>query len=123
MSGTIAITHATLPPPRYLLPTFASTFVSAVFISKLGFAIGSSWSDLAVSAVLYFGCLKGVPSGAIDVPTRTGATRTARTYLKVIMENDESRKIFYFLMVNLAYMVVQLLWGFWTNSLGLVSDG
>ncbi|KAG8914450.1 putative zinc transporter msc2 [Tulasnella sp. 408] len=38
------------------------------------------------------------------------------------MENDESRKIFYFLMVNLAYMVIQLLWGFWTNSLGLVSD-
>lgn len=59
----------------------------------------------------------------MDVPTRTGATRTVRTYLKVIMENDESRKIFYFLMVNLAYMVIQLLWGFWTNSLGLVSDG
>ncbi|KIO27292.1 hypothetical protein M407DRAFT_73373 [Tulasnella calospora MUT 4182] len=122
MSGTISITPSTLPPPRYLLPTFTSTFLSAVFISKLGFAISSSWSDLAVSAVLYIGCSKGVPSGAIDVPTRTGATRTARTYLKVIMENDESRKIFYFLMVNMAYMVVQLLWGFWTNSLGLVSD-
>ncbi|KAG8983724.1 putative zinc transporter msc2, partial [Tulasnella sp. 427] len=121
-SGTISATHANLPPPRYLIPTFASAFLSAVFISKLGFAIGSSWTDLAVSTLLYIGCMKGIPSGAIDVPTRTGATRTLRTYLKVIMENEESRKIFYFLMVNLAYMVIQLLWGFWTNSLGLVSD-
>ena len=39
------------------------------------------------------------------------------------MENAESRKIFYFLMLNLSYMLVQMVYGIWTNSLGLISDG
>jgi zinc transporter 5/7 len=43
--------------------------------------------------------------------------------MKTILSNPESRKIFYFLMLNLAYMFVQLLYGVWTNSLGLISDG
>jgi hypothetical protein len=46
-----------------------------------------------------------------------------KTYLKAILSNPESRKIFYFLMLNLAYMLVQMLYGVWTNSLGLISDG
>lgn len=46
-----------------------------------------------------------------------------RSYLKTIMANAESRKIFYFLMLNLCYMLVQMLYGIWTNSLGLISDG
>lgn len=50
-------------------------------------------------------------------------TREARSYLKSIMENSESRKIFYFLLLNLSYMMVQMLYGIWTNSLGLISDG
>jgi hypothetical protein len=49
--------------------------------------------------------------------------RMARTYVKVIMTNPESSKIFYFLLLNLAFMFVQMLYGVWTNSLGLISDG
>jgi len=39
------------------------------------------------------------------------------------MSNPESRRIFYFLVLNLSYMMVQMLYGVWTNSLGLISDG
>ena len=39
------------------------------------------------------------------------------------MSNPESRRIFYFLVLNLFYMMVQMLYGVWTNSLGLISDG
>lgn len=49
--------------------------------------------------------------------------RVSRAYLKSILENPESRKIFYFLVLNMCYMLVQMLYGIWTNSLGLISDG
>lgn len=51
----------------------------------------------------------------------SGVAATRRT-VKVILANPDSRKIFQFLMLNFAFMGVQLLWGVWTNSLGLISD-
>lgn len=56
-------------------------------------------------------------------PPRTPTSRLIRSYLKTILSNPESRKIFYFLMLNMSYMLVQMLYGVWTNSLGLISDG
>lgn len=47
----------------------------------------------------------------------------ASSYLKTILSNPESRKIFYFLILNLSYMGVQIVYGIITNSLGLISDG
>jgi hypothetical protein len=47
---------------------------------------------------------------------------STRPVLKSILSSPESRPIFYFLLLNLAYLFVQLLWGVWTNSLGLISD-
>lgn len=44
-------------------------------------------------------------------------------YYETVMSNPESRKIAYFLTLNLAYMGVQITYGIWTNSLGLISDG
>ena len=46
-----------------------------------------------------------------------------RPHLRTILHTDSSRKIFYFLLINLAYMGVQLGYGVYTNSLGLISDG
>lgn len=57
---------------------------------------------------------------AVQTP---GVSRLARAYLKTILSNPESRKIFYFLMLNLSYMGVQVVYGVITNSLGLISDG
>lgn len=53
----------------------------------------------------------------------SSVTQVARSYLKSILSNPESRKIFYFLVLNMCYMLVQMLYGIWTNSLGLISDG
>ncbi|CAJ0574029.1 unnamed protein product, partial [Mesorhabditis spiculigera] len=43
--------------------------------------------------------------------------------LREILANGDSRRIFYFLCVNLSFCGVEFLYGFWTNSLGLISDG
>lgn len=122
-SWNTSLTPNSFPAMQYFLPTLLSTLVPIFFVGRIIFYRFISWTDAAVAALLYIGTIKGAPTGGIDSPTRTSTTRVLRTYLKVIMENEDSRKIFYFLMVNLAYMVIQMLWGFWTNSLGLVSDG
>ncbi|KAK7492536.1 hypothetical protein BaRGS_00016202 [Batillaria attramentaria] len=43
--------------------------------------------------------------------------------LRQILEESDSRKIFYFLCINLGFTFVELTYGAWTNSLGLISDG
>ncbi|XP_013399446.1 zinc transporter 5 [Lingula anatina] len=43
--------------------------------------------------------------------------------LKQILEESDSRRIFYFLCMNLFFTFVELVYGVWTNSLGLISDG
>ena len=50
-------------------------------------------------------------------------SKLVRFYLHSILSDTESRKIFYFLALNLCFMLVQMLYGVWTNSLGLISDG
>ncbi|KAJ2638429.1 hypothetical protein GGF40_001666 [Coemansia sp. RSA 1286] len=45
-----------------------------------------------------------------------------RHFMKAIMSDGESRSIFMFLLLNLSYMVVQVIYGYITNSLGLISD-
>ncbi|CAH8441640.1 unnamed protein product [Dicrocoelium dendriticum] len=46
-----------------------------------------------------------------------------RSTLRSIMSERSSRRIFAFLCLNLAFTFVELLYGVWTNSLGLISDG
>lgn len=46
-----------------------------------------------------------------------------RPHLQTILNTPSSSKIFYFLVLNLAYMGVQMVYGVLTNSLGLISDG
>lgn len=43
--------------------------------------------------------------------------------LRHILEESDSRKIFYFLCINMTFTFVELVYGVWTNSLGLISDG
>ncbi|KAJ2716041.1 hypothetical protein H4R19_000875 [Coemansia spiralis] len=54
-----------------------------------------------------------------------GARKTAacvRQFARVILGDSESRSIFMFLILNLSYMFVQIVYGYITNSLGLISD-
>lgn len=48
--------------------------------------------------------------------------RHLRATIKTILATPDSRKIYFFLCLNLAYMFVQMAYGIWTNSLGLISD-
>ncbi|AUB29023.1 cation:cation antiporter [Cryptococcus neoformans 125.91] len=45
-----------------------------------------------------------------------------RPHLQIIISTPTSSRIFYFLLLNLAYMGVQMGYGVITNSLGLISD-
>ncbi|KAI9281185.1 hypothetical protein BY458DRAFT_584119 [Sporodiniella umbellata] len=71
-------------------------------------------------------------SSPIDLPThsktlqyaysKTSYLTTLKQSLEIILSNQDSKQIFYFLLLNLSYMFVQLAYGVWTNSLGLISD-
>ena len=117
--------------------TYPSLLILSFVFGSLTFKQIPSWTDLLVSFLLYVGMLfvlslikanfrQGMYPASIDALTavpRTPSSRLIKLYLKTILDNPESRKIFYFLMLNLCYMLVQMLYGIWTNSLGLISDG
>lgn len=59
----------------------------------------------------------------VDASSKTkNAVKILRSTLRTIMATQDSRRIYFFLCLNLAYMVVQMAYGIWTNSLGLISD-
>lgn len=120
--------------------SFPSTSIFAAIFGSLAFSQFPAWTDLAVALLLYFGMwtlagqvvsvvsssVVGMFPRSIDAfagPPRTPNSRLLRSYLKSVLSKPESRKIFYFLMLNMCYMLVQMLYGVWTNSLGLISDG
>ncbi|KAF5369230.1 hypothetical protein D9757_010038 [Collybiopsis confluens] len=109
------------PTPRHLTLSFPYSFGCAAVLGLLAFSQTPSWTDAAIGILLYFGML---PPTTADMPIapRTPTSRLIRSYLKTILSNPESRKIFYFLLLNMCYMLVQMLYGVWTNSLGLISD-
>lgn len=46
-----------------------------------------------------------------------------KNILREILISKDSRRIFYFLCLNLVFTFVELFYGVFTNSLGLISDG
>ena len=42
--------------------------------------------------------------------------------MRNILEDENTRNIFGFLLVNISFAFVEFAYGFWTNSLGLISD-
>ncbi|KAG0052647.1 putative zinc transporter msc2 [Gryganskiella cystojenkinii] len=52
----------------------------------------------------------------------SGGIADLGVYIKAILADQDSKQIFYFLLLNLSFMFVQMLYGVWTNSLGLISD-
>lgn len=45
-----------------------------------------------------------------------------KKFLSKVLQKKDSRHIFYFLCLNLGFAFVELLYGIWSNSLGLISD-
>lgn len=94
--------------------------IAAVILDGLLYAEIPSWSDVFVGVLLAYGVHQKPTDGQSQLSKPI--MPVLRSYLKNILANPESRKIFYFLLLNLAYMFVQVLYGIWTNSLGLISD-
>ncbi|QRV88742.1 cation efflux family protein [Ceratobasidium sp. AG-Ba] len=86
------------------------------------FRSAPSWADFGVAGLMTYSASHTRAAIGPDGEKPQPKSRLLRSYLKTILENPESRKIFYFLMLNLCYMLVQMLYGVWTNSLGLISD-
>ncbi|KAH9176001.1 cation efflux protein [Lactarius sanguifluus] len=124
--------------PQYYMLSSASAFIATIAFGSMWFSRLPTTTEILMGIFLSYGrsqsflwkCSKlraraggypkrvQVPEGLTHVPT----TQVARAHLDTIMSNPESRRIFYFLMLNLTYMVIQMLYGIWTNSLGLISD-
>ncbi|EGF84490.1 hypothetical protein BATDEDRAFT_4771, partial [Batrachochytrium dendrobatidis JAM81] len=43
-------------------------------------------------------------------------------YVRSILQNKDTRKVFFFLLLNLTFTLIEFLYGFITNSLGLTAD-
>lgn len=69
----------------------------------------------------------GVSTGS-SAPNQSFPARYALFYrhfratIKTILASPESRRIYFFLCLNLGFMFIQMAYGIWTNSLGLISD-
>lgn len=101
--------------------SYPSAFAFACVIGAVVFGKYPGITDIAAGGLLFYG-MYPMSRSSLSVPTRTPTARLVRSYVKTILSNSESRKIFYFLLLNLSYMGVQMLYGVWTNSLGLISD-
>jgi cation diffusion facilitator family transporter len=65
--------------------------------------------------------------GPSAVPAALGSSMDAlvpfaKHLVKEIWNDRESRRIFFFLFINLMFMFVEMVYGFLTNSLGLIAD-
>ncbi|KAG9223774.1 hypothetical protein CCMSSC00406_0004885 [Pleurotus cornucopiae] len=106
---------------HYVSFSYPVVALSTTLFGILAFSRLPSWSDILIASVLYY-AVYPLGQDALMPTSRTPTSRLIRSYLKTILSNPESRKIFYFLMLNMCYMLVQMLYGVWTNSLGLISD-
>jgi zinc transporter 5/7 len=120
--GRSSVEASVITTPHHNLLSSASALLATITFGFMWFSrLPTTLEALTAILFLYGGYPKKlqVSDGLPQVP----ATQVARSHLKTIMSNPESRRIFYFLVLNLAYMMVQMLYGIWTNSLGLISDG
>lgn len=137
---TTATVRGHASPAQSHILSFSTMGLFLVIFGFLVFSQHPTWTDPLVIILLFIGgtglliCLAieadsciGLTPGkkSQDLTTRGDGSngRLLRFYLKAILANPESRKIFYFLILNMWFMLVQMLYGVWTNSLGLISDG
>ena len=113
--GTAAIQSFAFPPPLSIVDglLILPAIVFSVFMyasSSTAATDPSTWKFSSSTTSGYWSALSLLPP-------------TWRPHLHTILRTPTSSKIFYFLLLNLAYMGVQMVYGVWTNSLGLISDG
>ncbi|GAA5900614.1 hypothetical protein JCM8208_000547 [Rhodotorula glutinis] len=133
---------AHFPPAKLLSSGWPIAAGASAFIGYVGFGRGISLGEAAVG-VIGWNAISHIASTdprATVVPASSGVStgtsspnrsivqrlstfyRHLRSTIKSILASPESRRIYFFLCLNLAYMFVQMAYGIWTNSLGLISD-
>lgn len=134
----------------HVLSGWPIVLISSCFTSLLlTKSIGANLLDFLIAIVMLYGIHELLQAEALnsesrfaseeglsdDLPTHdhpsysslagqytTGGLADLGVYVKAILADQDSKQIFYFLLLNLSFMFVQMLYGVWTNSLGLISD-
>ncbi|KAM5532901.1 hypothetical protein V8D89_013453 [Ganoderma adspersum] len=120
---TSVSTNVAVTSPRYVTSSYITTYAAAIVLGYVGFGHKPKPVDFIVPGLLLYGMYPRPNQPSLGAGSYYKSTsRLVQAYLKDILSNPESRKIFYFLMLNMCYMLVQMLYGIWTNSLGLISD-
>lgn len=90
---------------------------------------GAMLGDVAVSFwlkkapnLLFFTVACGLIFPATTMPGQPWATESKLEVLRQLVAHDDTRAIFRFLLLNSAFMFVQLIYSFRSKSLGLLSD-
>ncbi|KAF9938311.1 putative zinc transporter msc2 [Mortierella alpina] len=125
--------------------TLISSCFTGLLLTK---SMGANILDFLIAVVMLYGIIEVLrgdakytesrfdaeESGSRHLPTHgdhpagmgqqytSGGVADLAVYIKAILADQDSKQIFYFLLLNLSFMFVQMLYGVWTNSLGLISD-
>ncbi|GAA5998586.1 cation diffusion facilitator family transporter [Rhodotorula paludigena] len=134
------LTH--FPPPKLLTTGWPISAFATAFVGYVGFDRGIGWGEAAVAVIgwkaishiastdpraVMASAAGGVSTGS-SAPNQSFPARFATFYrhfratIKTILASPESRRIYFFLCLNLGFMFIQMAYGIWTNSLGLISD-
>ncbi|KAF9206601.1 putative zinc transporter msc2 [Haplosporangium sp. Z 27] len=134
-------------PLWHVLTGWPIVIVSSCFTGlMLTKSIGANLLDFLIALVMLYGIHELLQADAINAESRfdseeggrlhsdlpvhgdrslgfsSGGVGDIGIYVKAILADPDSKQIFYFLLLNLSFMFVQMLYGVWTNSLGLISD-
>ncbi|GAA5852335.1 hypothetical protein JCM8547_006743 [Rhodosporidiobolus lusitaniae] len=138
----VLLTH--FPPAKILSAGWPLTVGASLFVGYVGFGAGIGLGEVAVgmiarnaishisstdprSSLISTSSSSSISTGSSSAPAPLLARlstfyRHLRSTVKTILASPESRRIYFFLCLNLAFMFVQMAYGIWTNSLGLISD-
>ncbi|CAN0857543.1 Metal tolerance protein 12 [Linum grandiflorum] len=105
---------------------FSITFVCTIVLELFYFPELSLWGLLLCGLLLYIGVrrLDLVNSDRLELGMQSSEpySNLIAKPIRHILSERKSRKIALFLLINAAYMVVEFVAGFMSNSLGLISD-
>ncbi|CAG5104975.1 Oidioi.mRNA.OKI2018_I69.chr1.g1721.t1.cds [Oikopleura dioica] len=90
------------------------------------------WYFIVIFGMIGFGLYKvfsmdkgnELPHGLFDEKPKPGmrVIQKFKEYFRKIIKEKDTRNLFFFICINLSFAFVELFYGIWTNSLGLVSD-
>ena len=78
--------------------------------------------ELIIHSYTHSNSLKITHTLTLNHVPGTHANALTHSQHRTIFSETGTRNLFLFLLLNLSFAFVELFWGMWTNSLGLISD-